>query len=681
MMQVLGDVKEMAGVRDGLHIWAGLTGGDEAKAWVEQHLADSRGKIAELLAAGSPDGGGLRTVENTLAPYDRACWHLRMAGSQSGVMFMVHPLAAVRDAAQALSQVIGAEGVALSLNREVYKALAAVDASGEEAATKYYLERALLGYRLSGVDKDDATRERIRALADRMTELSMSFSRTVQDDVRKIAVEDVEELRGLPPDYLARHGVKDVGGKLVAEDAVVLTTDPPEMSPVMSYAVSPKLRRRMYLAYNDRGYPANKEVLLELLAGREEMAGLLGFRSWAELATVDQMMGSAESMRKFLNEVETSARETAEREFAELEAFVRGRDAGALPLTLSDARYWEEQYRRTRYEFDSQSVRPYFPYEQVETGILATAGKLFGVKFVRTADAAVWDAGVKAFDVVDALVADGETVGRIYLDMHPREGKSKWFSECSLVGGVLGQQLPEASLVCNFPRPAGDDPGLMQYSEVVTFFHEFGHLMHEVLGGRQRWAGQSGIATEGDFVEVPSQMLEEFFEDAELVRTFARHYETGAAIPHDVFARMVRASAHGRALSTLTQVMYATYSLNTHDRKAAELDLDLLLRAGYDRFSRYEFVDGNRMYAAFTHLVGYTSNYYTYLYDKVIALEFFAEFDAKNLIEGPVAMRYRREVLEPGGSRPARELVQGFLGREVSMSALKEWIGKEFDGQ
>jgi thimet oligopeptidase len=480
---------------------------------------------------------------------------------------------------------------------------------------------------------------------------------------------------------------------------MVLTTDPPEMSPVMSYAASAELRRRMYLAYNDRGYPANKQVLLDLLAAREEMAGLLGFRSWADLATTDQMMGSAAEMRKFLEEVEATAREGAEREFAELEQFVREHDASALPLTLSDARFWEEQYRRAKFDFDSQSVRPYFPYEPVESGILATAGKLFQVRFVRVKDAAVWDPAVKAFDVVDAdptlatptdkerllgtpvsdkTGKDGppEVVGRIYLDMHPREGKSKWFSECSLVGGVRGRQMPEASLVCNFPQPTADDPGLLQYSDVVTYFHEFGHLMHEVLGGRQRWAGQSGIATEGDFVEVPSQMLEEFFEDYDLVATFAKHYETGEPLPRETFDRMVKASAHGRALSTLTQVMYASYSLNTHDRKAADIDLDVLLREGYDRFSKYAFVDGNRMYAAFTHLVGYTSNYYTYLYDKVMALEFFAEFDLKDLVTGPTAMRYRREVLEPGGSKPARELVQAFLGREVSMQALKGWIGK-----
>jgi thimet oligopeptidase len=698
MQGVEEQVKPAVEVQDPLHIWTALASADDARAWVERHLSASRACIAELLAV-----NGVRTVENTLVPYDRAGWHLRMAGSQSGVMFMVHPLAEVRDAAQQLSQVIGAESVALSLNRDVYQALTALDATitTADAATRYYVDRALLNYRLSGVDKDEPTRDRIRALADRMTQLSMTFSRTVQDDVRKIPIDNVDDLLGLPQDYLTRHGVRTVapqteagGTRLEADTPVVLTTDPPEMTPVMSYAASPQLRRRMYLAYNDRGYPANKQVLLDLLAAREEMATLLGFRSWADLATVDQMMGSAANMRNFLNEVEAAARDTAQHEFAELEAFVRERDPSALPLTLSDARYWEEQFRRARYDFDSQSVRPYFPYEQVEAGILATAAKLFGVKFVRAETPTVWSPAVKAFDVMDNDASSpnkAAPIGRIYLDMHPREGKSKWFSECSLISGVLGLQLPEASLVCNFPQPKrdhenpeNDDAGLMQYSDVVTCFHEFGHLMHEVLGGRQRWAGQSGIATEGDFVEVPSQMLEEFFEDPALVGTFALHYQTGEPIPHDVFARMVRASAHGRALGTLTQVMYATYSLDTHDKRAADLDLDALLRAGYDRFSLYQFVDGNRMYAAFTHLVGYSSNYYAYLYDKVMALEFFAEFnkpDPENLIDSATATRYRREVLEPGGSKPARELVQAFLGREVSMSALRHWIAREFDAQ
>ena len=231
--------------------------------------------------------------------------------------------------------------------------------------------------------------------------------------------------------------MREEGGQLVAEGEVVITTDPPDMAPVMSYAGSAELRRKLYLAYNDRGYPANKQVLLDLLAAREEMAEVLGFRSWADLATVDQMMGSAENMRRFLGEVEDAARETALKEWAELEAFVRERDPKALPLTLSDARFWEEQFRRARYDFDSQSVRPYFPYTQVEAGILATAGQLFRVRFARREGAVVWDPAVKVFDVFDGAqsqVSDAEAgapgselIGRIYLDMHPREGKASGF--------------------------------------------------------------------------------------------------------------------------------------------------------------------------------------------------------------------------------------------------------------
>ncbi|MES2393630.1 MAG: peptidase M3, partial [Acidobacteriota bacterium] len=237
-------MSQTAATTDNLHLWTNLTTGADAQTWVESHLAASRAQIVTLLAVTEP-----RTVANTLAPYDQACWHLRMAGSQSGVMFMVHPLAEVRDTAQALQQTISAESVSLSLNRDVYQALATLEGdtiAAEDAATRYYLERTLLGYRLSGVDRDDATRDSIRALADKMTELSMTFSRKVQDDVRKISVDNPSDLRGLPADYLTRHGVTDTNGTLTAAEPVTLTTDPPEMSPVMSYAESPTLRRRMY---------------------------------------------------------------------------------------------------------------------------------------------------------------------------------------------------------------------------------------------------------------------------------------------------------------------------------------------------------------------------------------------------------------------------------------------------
>ncbi|HEY4009762.1 MAG TPA: peptidase M3, partial [Acidobacteriaceae bacterium] len=187
---------------DPLHLWSGLNSAPQAQAWVESHLQASRDRIADLLAPSAS-----RSAIETLALYDQAAWHLRMAGSQAHVMFMVHPAADVRDSAQALSQLVAAEGVKLSLNRDVFKALESLDVSNEDAATRYYLERTLLGYRLAGVDRDDATREKIRELADRSTELGMRFARTVQDDVRKIEVADPNELRGLPADFLERFGV------------------------------------------------------------------------------------------------------------------------------------------------------------------------------------------------------------------------------------------------------------------------------------------------------------------------------------------------------------------------------------------------------------------------------------------------------------------------------------------
>ena len=344
--------------------------------------------------------------------------------------------------------------------------------------------------------------------------------------------------------------------------------------------------------------------------------------------------------------------------------------------------YWLEQYRRSAFDFDSQSVRPYFPYDRVEQGVLATAARLFQVEFRPAPDAETWHPDVVAYDVYDRSTH----IGRFYLDMHPREGKDKWFSAHPLIPGIAehpaGRQIPEAALICNFPggpsASKSGDPGLMQHSDVVTYFHEFGHLMHALLGGHQNWAGISGIATEGDFVEVPSQMLEEFFRDPRLLATFAHHYETNEPIPADLVLKMNRAGAFGRADGVRTQLFYTTCSLKTHTEDPATLDLDDLFKSLYTRFLPYQWIDGNRMYAAFGHLVGYSSNYYTYLYDKVIALDFFSQFARTNLLDDPIAMKYRRTVLDPGGSLPGKEIVQRFLGRSQSTDAFTDWIGEEF---
>ncbi len=633
--------------------------------WVQGRLARQRELIDALLAV-----QGQKTLENTLRPYDDAVATLSATGSLASLLDSVYPDKAVRDKARELTQVVAEAATALSLNQDVYRALVAVDLSLADPGTTHYLNQTLLNYRLAGVDKDDATRARLRELSDKATEVSLTFAKHVQENVNRVEVRDPAELEGLPQDYIRNHPPDEKG-------LITLTTDFPDMQPVMTFASNADLRLRMFRAYNTRAYPANRQLLLDLLALRQEVASILGFASWADLATANQMMGSAAKMKNFIGELEQASRAGAEKEYEMVLAFARSRQPGLKALKSSDRGYWYEQYRRQAFDFDSQSVRPYFPYAAVEQGILDTAARLFHVSFQRNQEVAVWHPQVSAWDVHDR----GRLVGRFYLDMHPREGKDKWFSAAPLIPGIAGRQLPEVALICNFPggkAEGSSDPGLMQYSDVVTFFHEFGHLMHAILGGQQAWAGVSGIATEGDFVEVPSQMLEEFFHDAQLLASFARHYETGEPIPPALVERMNRASAFGRADGVRTQLFYTSYALDVHNLPPQTLDPDALLEQGYKRMMPYEWVDGNRMYSSFTHLMGYSSNYYTYMFDKVIALDFFGQFDRSNLLEGPTAMRYRQAILEPGGSKPGTQLIQDFLGREQRMEAFAEWVGEEF---
>jgi len=661
-----------AAAPEDLHAWnaGGATSAEALTAWVSARLAAYEASLAELLAVVGP-----RTPENSLLRYDAALEQLNLAGAQAGVLNSVAAAREVRDQAQHEAQRVAMAGSALSLNRAVYEALAAVDLEGSSEATKHYVERTLLSYRLAGVDKDQATRDHLHEKA---TRLSLEFSRNIQEGAKTIEATPAE-LDGLPADYLARHQPD-------AEGRVTLTTDQPDMQPVMTFATGAALRERMFLAYNTRAYPANKRILLDLLATRQEIATVLGFRSWADLATADQMMGSAGNVRTFLARLDEASREGARREYELILDFAGKRQPGLTAIEITSRGYWYEQFRRATFDFDSQSVRPYFPYAQVEAGVLETAARLFKIEF-RRSTAAAWHPDVSVFDVFDG----GNQVGRFYLDMHPREGKDKWFSAAPIVTGVRGRALPEAALICNFPggemesstseSNQHNDPGLLQYNDVVTYFHEFGHLMHAILGGHTEWAGLSGFATEGDFIEVPSQMLEEFFRDESLLQGFAKHYETGEILPSETIRKMKLAGAFGRADWVRSQLFYTTLSLDLHDQDPAGLDLDATTRRLHEALQPWIWMDGNRMYASFGHLTGYSSNYYTYAFDKVIALDFFAQFDPRDLLGCEAGSRYRKTVLEQGGSKPGRQMVRDFLGRDEEFSAFSKWLNEEFEGE
>jgi thimet oligopeptidase len=647
-----------------LHVWESGTHPAALETWVNARLAAAKADIDKLTAIHDD-----RTIANTLRLYDDAENELALAGNEAYLMYAVGNSAPLRDKGQELVSKVSSATSDLSLNQAVYRALAAIPAPAGDPAAKHYLEHTLLEYRLAGVDKDDATRAKIRQLQDKITETSLIFGRNVADgrlDVKATRA----ELKGLPEDYIARH-------KPAVDGAYTLTTDSPDSTPVLNFAADAGLRKRMYLAYNERAYPKNVAVLKSVLEARQELATTLGYKTFADLAMADQMMGSASNLRKFLQDVDDASRGAADKEFNLLLAYAKQQDPGLTGIPSSDANYWSEQYRRAKYDFDAQSVRPYFPYDEVQAGILKTAAALFHVEFRAVPNAKTWDPSVSTFDVFDNA-GSKKKLGRIYLDMHPRDGKDKWFSSAPVVPGIRGRQLPEGALICNFSGGVPGDPGLMEYSEVVTFFHEFGHLMHHILGGQGEWSNAGGFNVEGDFVEAPSQMLEEMFRDRGILQSFAKHYKTGETIPTALINKMVAAEAYGRGRWMQGQLFYSTYSLQVHDRAPEQVNFDALLREDSERFSHFSFVDGNRMYASFTHLTGYSSNYYTYVLDKVIAVDFFSQFDQSNLLGGPTAMRYRRTVLEPGATKSAAELVKDFLGRSQNLTALKQWINEEF---
>ena len=585
---------------DPLHIWVGNPDAAQAQAWADAHLAAAQAQVDALLAV-----KGTRTVENTLRAFDEAHREMDLAGSGAALLTNASPKKELRDVGDEVSQKVSAQATALGLNPDVYHALQEVDASKADAATKYYLQHALLEYRLSGIDKDAATRERVRKLSDQLTIESLHFQRNIAESQGKVVVKDAAELDGLPADYIARHPA-------AADGTITLTTDEPDYRPVMTYAKSDDLRKRLYLAYNERAYPANGELLKQVLATRAELAKELGFASWAELATVDKLIKNPANVRALLAELDKAAKPVATKEYAEILAFAQKRQPGLTVIPAYSAGYWMEQYQREAYGFDSQAVRAYFPFPEVQQGVLDTAARLFHVKFVEVKGLELWDASVTVFDVVDGAEAGGKKLGRIYLDMHPREGKNKWFNAGTIVTGLGQRQLPEARLNGNFSGGSDGDPGLMQYSDVVTFFHEFGHMMHAVLGSHQEYAGTSSFNVEWDFVEAPSQMLEEFFHDKTIVDSFAKNYKTGEVLPDDLFAKMLRADAFGRGIGYERQISLANYALELHDRAPEKVDIAAMWKQAAIDGGPWQWVDGNYGFATFTHLIGYSSNYYTY---------------------------------------------------------------------
>ena len=639
------------------------TGHPDAAAFeriVEGRLARARDLLERLVAVAGP-----RTVSNTLVLYDDLMRELDRAASATGLIQKVHPDSTLRQAADRSDRRVSALATEISLDRRVFDAIGATDLTGADPATRHYVGRILRDFRLAGVDRADATRARVKALREELVVIGQEFDRNIRDDVRTIEVASAVELEGLPPDYIAAHAPGPDG-------RIRLTTEYPDVFPVLTYARSDELRRRVRAEFDNRAYPANMAVLDRLIARRDELARLLGFASWADYAVADKMVGSAANASAFIDRVVAASEEAADREYRTLLRRKRQDDPAAAGIGRWETAYLRELVRRSDYDFDSQQVRPYFPYERVKQGVLDLSARLFGVTFRRMADPPVWHPSVEGWEMLE----NDELVGRFYLDMHPRTGKFGHAAHFRIRTGTSAGALPESALVCNFPGATPGEPGLMDHGDVETFLHEFGHLMHSLLA-RQRWNGVSGVRTEWDFVEAPSQMLEEWSWDPTVLAGFARHHETGEPIPAELVRRLQRATRFGRALDVRTQMAYARISLSLYDRPPAEVDTDSIVDAVTRAYTPVPPVPGTHMQASFGHLNGYSAFYYTYMWSLVIAKDLFSRFDRSDLFAAEPARRYRRLILEPGGSAPAARLVEDFLARPFRFDAWRRWLEEE----
>ena len=630
---------------------------DEAKSTCDNNLAH-----VDRLRSQIKSVSGKHTQENTLEPLNEIDIAFERVLGISELMANTHPDEAVRTEAENCTMRASELMTQLNMDPELYAAVNDVDKDQLDTRAKRFVDKTLQAYKLSGVDKDEATRKKLADLDAAIVKSGQDFDRNIRDD-KKILKVTPEELDGLSEDFIKSHE-PDADGKLS------ISTDYTDLFPVLKYAKNEKVRADLTKLSSSKAYPANEEVFKNLLIQRNEYAKLLGFQNWAAYNAYDKMAKDTQTIESFIKDIATITRPRSDEEVKELMELKRTEHPDADGFYPWDRFYYTEMLKRQKYDFDAQSAKQYFPYERVKRGILSVASLIYGVTFMQS-DRPVWHDTVEAYDVYE-----GDTlIARFYLDMHPREGKYGHAASFGMYSGVEGLQLPAATLVCNFPEPTPSNPALMEHSDVETFFHEFGHLLHQLLAGRHHWIKQSGISCEWDFVEAPSQLFEDWAWDYDVLKLFAVN-DKGEVIPKDLVERMKKSEDVGKGMFNMRQISFAALSYIYHSQDPTNIDLLKVQQDVYTKYSPFKLYDGDDSFASFGHLNGYSSMYYTYMWSLAIAKDMAIPFNQKGHLDAETAHKYRDTVLSVGGAQDAKDLVHNFLGRDYNLDAFKQWLSE-----
>ncbi|MFT4521034.1 MAG: thimet oligopeptidase [Halioglobus sp.] len=559
----------------------------------------------------------------------------------------IHPETSIQAAAEKCINDFSSFATSVDLSQKFYQRVASIDLEKLNSTEQLMVERRLRDFRKAGVDKDEATRERVRELISEITELGSEFDKNIRSDKRYVDTTPTA-LVGLPQDYIDEHPVDENG-------LIRISTSYPDYFPAMKYSADDELRKQLFIAAKNIATPDNEKVLKQLIAKRYELARLLGYPNHAASAMDSLMIGSPQSAQNFLQRVGKQVKKPAARDRDILLHRLHEIEPKAKRVEAWQTSYLFNQVQQEKYALDSREIRTYFHFNRVQAGIFQLTKDLFGVEIVPWVTD-TWHEDVTTWEIREG----GKVIGRFYLDMHPREDKYKHAAHWTLRTGLKDRQVPISGMATNFPK------ALMEHGQVTTFLHEFGHLLHNVFSGTQEWLDISGMSMERDFVEAPSQMLEEWAWDYDTLRLFAVNNQ-GESIPKKLVAKMNRARNFGEAVGTSTQIFYATLALNYYNREPASFDLLPLLKELQLEYGSYPYVEGTHFYNNFGHLNGYSSNYYMYQWSKAISTDLLSGFTRSGLRSKATASAYREKVLAPGGSKPAAQLIEDFLGRPFTL--------------
>ena len=611
-----------------------------------------------------------RTFENTYLAYDKAFDAYSDSLGQAGFLAYVSQDEALRNAALALEQEVSNYLIEVATRRDIYQAFKDYADTNPQLGPveAKMLKDTMIGFKKSGLTLNDKDLETFKELNKQKAKNSIEFSKNIREYKDSLEVTK-EQLDGMGEDYINKLN-KTPEGKYI------VTLDYPDYVPFMLNAKDEDARKALEFKYSRRGGKENIKLFEDTLTLRYQTAKLLGYKNHAENRLDTRMAKTPENVEKFLKDLEKKLRKLAKEEEKELLKFKEEKTGvKAEGFHAWDTGYWTNLHKKEYYDVDQEKIKEYFQTDIVIANMFEIFGNLFGVKF-EAADIPTWHKDVKSYKVLDSQ--DGHTIGYIYMDLYPRDGKYKHAACFDLVDGELKDdgtyQQPFTAIVANLNPPSKDAPSLLKHDEVETLFHEFGHVLHNVLT-KAKYSSISGTSVSRDFVEVPSQILENWAWDPSVIKKMSKHYKTGQPLDDETINKMIAAKNHFSGSFYIRQNFLAQIDMMYHTA-TKPVDSTKMWEKYSKKIRMIPMTKDTYPQASFDHLMGgYDAGYYGYLWAEVIALDFFSEFQKYGLFNPEIGKKFRKEILEPGGSYEEETLVKNFLGREVSNEPFLKNIG------